>query len=68
MRIIRKPDVEAKTGLRRSKIDILEKRGEFPKRVKITEYAVGWVESEVDTWLEQRVARSREPQHQDKAA
>ena len=31
----------------------------FPKQVKIGPKAVAWVESEVDQWIEQRIAASR---------
>ncbi len=28
----------------------------FPQSVKITDHAVGWINAEVQAWLEQRVA------------
>ena len=34
----------------------LEKAGLFPKRVQLGPNRVGWVESEVMDWLEQRLA------------
>jgi len=33
-----------------------EKRGEFPKRLRLGAGAVGWLESEVNAWLEERKA------------
>jgi prophage regulatory protein len=35
----------------------LEKAGLFPKRVQLGPNRVGWVESEVLEWLEQRLAQ-----------
>jgi predicted DNA-binding transcriptional regulator AlpA len=32
----------------------LEKRGEFPQRVQISPGRVGWFESEINAWLQQR--------------
>ena len=34
----------------------LEKAGKFPKRVQLGPNRVGWVESEVLDWLEQRLS------------
>jgi prophage regulatory protein len=36
-------------------------RGQFPKAVPIGRYAVGWVEDEVDAWVEKRI-EARESQ------
>lgn len=33
----------------------LERRGEFPKRVKLGPARVGWLEAEVDAWIEARM-------------
>lgn len=35
----------------------LEKAGEFPKRVNLGPNRVGWVESEVLDWLQERITR-----------
>jgi prophage regulatory protein len=35
--------------------DRLERAGKFPKRVRLGEHRVGWVESEVLAWLQKRV-------------
>lgn len=34
----------------------LERCGKFPRRVRITHKNIGYVESELDAWLESRVA------------
>jgi len=39
----------------------LEKAGKFPKRVRIGQNRVGWVEAEVLDWLQQRLDDRGEP-------
>ena len=58
-RILRRPQVQDRVGLTHSQIDNLEKRGLFPKRIKISVKAAGWVESEVEDFIERRIAASR---------
>jgi prophage regulatory protein len=53
--ILRSPVVEVRTGLSKTRIDELEKRGLFPRRVKISERAVGWVESEIDQFIRAKI-------------
>lgn len=55
-RILRRPDVEAQTGLSRSGIYDLMKAGKFPRPVPLGEKAVGWIEAEIEAWIEARVA------------
>lgn len=57
--ILRLPKVKARTGLSRSTIYLGVARGTFPAPVTLGARAVGWVESEIDTWLAQRVQASR---------
>jgi len=54
--ILRRPAVEAKTGLSRSTIYEMMSRGEFPKPIQLGKRAVGWPESALDAWLESRKA------------
>jgi prophage regulatory protein len=58
-RFLRLPRVEDRTGLKHSQIHTLEVAGKFPKRIKISERASGWLEHEIDAWIEQRVIASR---------
>ncbi len=53
-RILRYPDLQKKRGIgyTRRHLYRLEAAGKFPKRVKLGEGAVGWVESEIDDYLE----------------
>lgn len=58
--ILRRTEVEARTGLKRSSIyDKLDPKSPrydatFPKRVSLGTSAVGWLESEVDAWVASR--------------
>ena len=52
--IIRKPEVRRRVGLSDSQIWRLEKAGLFPARVQLGIVAVGWNESEIDQWVENR--------------
>jgi prophage regulatory protein len=54
-RIIRSSNVVSKTGYSRMQIYRLEKAGEFPKRVRLGPNSVGWVESEVDAWIDEKI-------------
>ena len=54
--ILRLPDVCKRTGLSRSSIYDFEKRGQFPKRIRLSARAVGWVEADIETWLADRPA------------
>ena len=59
IRIVRLPAVQARTGLGRSTIYVRLAEGSFPKPVQLGARAVGWIESEVDEWIRQRIALSR---------
>jgi prophage regulatory protein len=59
LRIIRKHEVMRVSGLRSTKIWEMEKKGEFPARIRLSERASGWIESEVHAWIERRIAASR---------
>ena len=57
--ILRRKQVEARTGLSRSTIYERIKMGTFPAPVSIGAKAVGWIESEIDSWLTAQVEKSR---------
>lgn len=59
LRMLRIREVESRTGLKKTQIYRLERRGEFPRRVKISERASGHVESEVEDFIARRIAASR---------
>jgi prophage regulatory protein len=49
----------ARTGLSRSTIYVRLEQGRFPRPVSLGGRAVGWIESEVDEWIGERIAESR---------
>jgi prophage regulatory protein len=59
-RILRRPEVQALVGLRRSAIYAAIASGTFPRPIRLTERAVGWIESEITTWIESRVAERKQ--------
>lgn len=59
--ILRLPQVRARTGLSRSQLYELISRGRFPRQVKLSERAAGWVEDQVEAWLAARISASRLP-------
>jgi len=57
--ILRLPTVKARTGLSRSTIYLRISEGRFPRPVSLGGRAVGWVESEINDWLNQQIEHSR---------
>ena len=57
--ILRRKQVEARTGLARSTIYDRIKAGTFPAPISLGEKAVGWIEAEVDAWLQAQIDKSR---------
>jgi len=57
--ILRLPTVKARTGLSRSTIYLRISEGRFPKPVSLGGRAVGWVEAEINDWLNQQIENSR---------
>ncbi len=53
-RILRRPEVEARTGLSRSTLYAQMADGAFPKPVRLGRRAVGWRETDIVAWLESR--------------
>jgi len=51
-RILRRPEVEARTGLSRSTIYDWVKRHEFPRPIALGARVVGWRESDISAWLD----------------
>lgn len=56
--ILRRREVEIRTGLSRSTIYEWMKRGDFPQPVKLGARLVGWRESDLNEWLEARETRT----------
>jgi prophage regulatory protein len=55
-RIIRKKELPKFTGLQRTAIDNLIRIGSFPRPIPLGKRSVGWLESEVLAWQEERIA------------
>lgn len=58
-KILRRPNVEDCTGLPKSSIYALMAKGEFPRPIKIGARAVGWLDADIDAWIEAQVSASR---------
>jgi prophage regulatory protein len=60
--ILRRRRVEEKTGLGHTQIYEGIKEGSFPRPIPLGRRIVGWLESEIDGWIENRIAeRDRKP-------
>lgn len=57
--VLRLPKVSKATALSRSTLLRRVKEGTFPAPIKIGPRAVGWLESEVSKWIEDRIKASR---------
>lgn len=54
--LLRLPDVRARTGLSRASIYAAIKRGDFPRPIALGTRAVAWPASEVEQWVQARIA------------
>ena len=59
LEILRRPQVEARTGLSRSTIYQRIKEGTFPSPISLGSKSVGWLVNEIDAWLAERIKVSR---------
>ncbi len=55
-RILRRREVELRTGLSRSAIYALMAKRQFPAAIRLTAKAVGWLESSVEAWIAERAS------------
>jgi prophage regulatory protein len=55
-RVLRRPEVELRTGLSRSAIYALMAKQQFPVAIPLTAKAVGWLESSIESWIAERVS------------
>jgi len=58
-KILRLPAVKAKTGLSRSTIYARVAQGTFPAALILGPNTVGWLEADVEAWIEKQIAASR---------
>jgi len=61
MRILSKRQLKELVLYSPQHISRLEAAGQFPKRVRLGANRVGWVESEVLDWLQERIDRREDP-------
>jgi prophage regulatory protein len=57
--ILRLPEVLIRVGLSRSSIYLAISRENFPKSVHLGARAVGWLESDIERWIDERLTKSR---------
>jgi prophage regulatory protein len=53
--ILRRKQVEKRTGLSRSTIYLRIQEGTFPRPINLGVRAVGWLENEIEAWLAARL-------------
>lgn len=55
-RVLRLRQVKDRTGLGHDSVYRLMREGRFPQNFKLSERAAGWLESEIDEWIERHAA------------
>ncbi len=63
-RILRLPEVMDRTALSRSTIYLRISESAFPKPVNLGARAVGWLEAEIQEWLQRQIDTSRKTSNQ----
>lgn len=61
--LLRLPKVMQKTGLKRATIYLhikQNKQNKLPKQFKIGQQAVAWLESDIDAWIDEHLAKMEE--------
>lgn len=48
-----------KTTLGRSTIYAYVKEGKFPAPIKLGDRSIGWIDAEIDAWIDERIKASR---------
>jgi prophage regulatory protein len=57
--ILRLPEVKKSTGLSRSTIYLRIAQDTFPRPISLGGRAVGWLEAEIQEWLQRQIEASR---------
>lgn len=63
-RLLRLPEIEQATGLKKSTLYLLMKRGQFPRCVQVTDRCVAWPESRVLQWVQDRISQAEQDAQQ----
>ena len=58
-KILRLPEVKDRTGLSRSTVYLRISESRFPTPISLGGRAVGWLESEIEQWILDRIEASR---------
>ncbi|ENX10893.1 helix-turn-helix transcriptional regulator [Acinetobacter variabilis] len=58
IRLIRRKEVQQKTGLGASSIYALMKKDEFPKPITLSTRRVAWIESDIEKWILERISKN----------
>ena len=61
--ILRRREVQARTGLSCSTLYERVKRGQFPPAIRLGQSpfsGVGWIESEITAWIKDRISQTRQ--------
>lgn len=58
-KILKAKEVAERVSISTSQVYRLARDGRFPQPVKITENRSGWLETEVDQWIDECIRRSR---------
>jgi prophage regulatory protein len=53
--LLRRKQVESRTGLSQSSIYKLISEGNFPKPIKLGQKAVAWIDHQVDHWIAMKI-------------
>ena len=54
MKVLRKSSVAEKVGLSTVHISRLAKAGRFPSPLRLGPASIGWLEDEIDEWIQQK--------------
>lgn len=57
--VLRWPEVAKVVPISRSHAHALAAQGDFPKPIKLGSRASGWLQSEIQQWMDERIALSR---------
>ena len=55
MKLLTKSEVRDRVCYSPQHFSRLEKAGKFPKRVTLGQNRVGWLEEEIDRWIQERI-------------
>lgn len=58
-KILRLASVTERTGIPKSTLYELIAAGDFPKQISLSQRSVGWLETEIDHWLETKITARR---------